>query len=77
MQAREERRGEKREWKAPVVRDVGERVALWPPKWMRRKKVEVEGSENCWDSRMLREWDRRRPVTVWTMPGRSGQESVS
>jgi len=40
------------------------------------KKVEEEGSENCWDSRMLRECWARRPVTAWTMPGRSGQESV-
>jgi len=40
------------------------------------KKVEEAGSDVCCDSRMFSEEAARRPVTAWTMPGRSGQERV-
>lgn len=46
------------------------------PKWTRMKKVREVASPYCWESTMLRSCLARKPVTAWTMPGRSGQESV-
>ncbi len=45
-------------------------------KCTRMKNFLVEGSPNCCESTMFRLCWARKPVTAWTMPGRSGQESV-
>lgn len=46
------------------------------PKCTRMKKVEVVASPYCCESTMFRSCWARKPVTAWTIPGRSGQESV-
>ena len=46
------------------------------PKCTLMKNFSEVRSENCWRSRMLRLCWAKMPVTAWTMPGLSGQESV-
>src|SRR4029453_9732846 len=43
----------------------------------RMKKLPVLGLPYCWESAILQPASRRAPATAWTMPGRSGQESVT
>ena len=45
-------------------------------KCTRMKNFLVEASPNCCESTMFRLCWARNPVTAWTMPYRSGQESV-
>ena len=45
-------------------------------KCTRMKNFLVEASPNCCESTMFRLCWARKPVTAWTMPGRSGQERV-
>jgi len=45
-------------------------------KCTRMKNFLVEASPNCCESTMFRLCWARNPVTAWTMPDRSGQESV-
>ena len=46
-------------------------------KSIRMKNRLVSWSPNCWLSMMLPPCRTRNPVTAYTMPGRSGQTSVS